>query len=62
MPGEKKGGVILSASTMLGVHRCLQTVNADAGKQLIVINIAVLKSAIRLRENQVFLIYKTFER
>lgn len=37
----KKNGVILSASTMLGLCRCLQTGNADAGKQLIVINIAV---------------------
>lgn len=53
-PGKKKGGVILSASTMLGVRRCLQTVNADAGKQLIVINIAVLKGAIRLRETSGF--------
>lgn len=34
-----KNGVILSASSMLGVCRCLQTLNADAGKQLSVINI-----------------------
>lgn len=45
-----KNGVILSAYTMLGGCRCLQTANADAGKHFIVINTGVLKSTIPLRE------------
>lgn len=34
---------------MLGVCRCPQTVNANAGKQLIVIHITALKSAMQLK-------------